>query len=226
MKTRRGFTLIELIVATGITSLVFLAIVGVVAQMMRLQIETNQKGGVTGWTLMSLDDMNRQLRQATALYCPNATYGCGPNSQILIACSNYSFAAGGRIVTTDPSPMFGYCVTAASRIPPRSLLRYDYAPGCQSPPPMSFLSLVSACPGNANPAPYTLVAQNIYQVGTTPYFSRADDVGGVGLNYVVWTGLPEPPPNPLPACPLTQKEPCMTVSSRIGMNKQYNNSSD
>lgn len=214
MKTRRGLTLIEMIVAIFLSSLVLLAIVGVAAQMIRFQMEGTTKSGVAGWTMISLDQMNRELQDATALYCPSAGpgYGCGSTtSSYLSGCKNYSLMPPGSRISPDlsvPITAFYYCVDNNLH----NLLRYQ---------------MQGACPYAPQPTcgqgSYTLVAQKVYPDPGDPQcnqcFRRADDVGGVELNFNV--GDPINPPQSGMKNPVYMK-----VQTKIGMKKPYNDPYD
>ena len=112
MKTRRAFSLIELVVALSLSAFVLVGIVGVASQMIRFQMESANKGDVTGWTLLSLQRMNKEIVDATVLQCPSAYPGCaGVNSDVLSGCSNYTrmttegnYGAGNSISLT-PNPV-------------------------------------------------------------------------------------------------------------------------
>lgn len=233
MKRNGGFTLTELILSTSVSALILIGIIGVSTQMVRFQVESTRKGDVTGWSLVSLNQMNRELEQASVLDCPRPAGGAvppytnpcaGPDSNIMRGCSNFTRASAppGRV---DPDPgfettAFFYCVPLAG-VYANSLLRYAETdttdpraciinPTCGNPP--------------AGGMTLNVVATNVSQLDPlTPYFRRADDIMGVELNYNVGIAT---------ASAYAHKGPPMTggpvpihvrMSYKIGMNKALQN---
>ncbi len=218
MRPRRGFTLLELIVAMTLSSFVLVGIVTVAAQMMRSQIESSDKGEVTGWTLIGLNRMNKELQDANYLAAPNAGGGA-----VISGCINYSMlmnnGAGGPINAALPTTAFYYCVNPAVNCGQPgvscNLLRY-YNDGVGIACPIA-----PTC-GNAAYGlnPVEVVSRYVSQIQTPavlPYFQRANDVGGIALNFNVGTTSPSANrPNPV----------FLTISTKIKMNKQYGNTTD
>lgn len=208
-RSRAGFTLIELIIAMSISSFVLIGIIGVASQMVRFQMEGVRKGSVTGWTLISLSKMNKELEDASSLYCPGigATHTCtgGLSTDYLSGCSNYSRDLAGRIDVNSNNTSFYYCVAAVGTPLTQSLLRYELTGAgvaCPMPAPACGVTL-----------PYEVYARDFYAIDpATSFFRRADDVSGVQLNYIVGIATPTTnTPNPV----------YMKVVTKIGMNKNY-----
>jgi prepilin-type N-terminal cleavage/methylation domain-containing protein len=193
MKNRSGFTLIELVVALAMSCFVVVGLVGVTSQMARYQMETTRKSNNTSGETASVEQVVQDLQQASAVYCPSVctgagaplasctqSTGCGTTtSNYLSGCTNYSFQPG-IPASMNPSPgftvkAFYYCVwsPAANQY---WLLRY---------------AANGSCPFNPTPtcgatAGYTVVAQNVYPIGSNNYyFQRANDVNGVQLLFQV-----------------------------------------
>ena len=195
MPKRPGFSLVELVVALTLSSFVLVGIVGVASQMVRFQIETSNTGTVTGWTLLTLNQMNRELQDASVLNSVSATSlsGCGDFSKV----NNQPLDGVNANITA-----FYYCVAAVGGF--TSLLRYGASGACPYAP---------TCGSSG----YSLVAQNVSQIGATPYFQRDDTVGGVSLNFNVGnTVATTNRPNPV----------FIKVSTTIRMNKAYDNATD
>ncbi|MEK7859198.1 MAG: prepilin-type N-terminal cleavage/methylation domain-containing protein [Elusimicrobiota bacterium] len=208
--SRAGFTIIELVISMSISSLVLIGVIGVASQMVRFQMEGSRKGGVTGWTLISLSKMNMELENATSLYCPGtgASHTCtgGLSTAYLSGCTNYSRDLGSRIDAASNNTSFYYCVAAAGTPATMSLLRYELTGAgvaCPMPAP-------AAC---GTTTPFEVYARDFYPIDPlTPFFRRADDVSGVELNYIVGIATPTTnTPNPV----------YMKVTTKIGMNKNY-----
>lgn len=188
MSARAGFTLIELVIALVLSTFVLVGIIGVTSQMLRYHMEGEKKTVNTGYELMSLDSMVRELQQATALYCPSfsSSTGCGSRtSRYLSGCFNYTFrtgAAGPADGNAANVQAFCYCVWPAAKTPTGTpwLLHYrNTASGCPYP--------TATCSNNAcGNGSFRVVAQDIRPIGTTPYyFQRADDANGVQLYFQV-----------------------------------------
>ena len=209
---RRGFTLLELLVALTLSSVVLLGIVGVASQMIRWHIEGLTKSSDTAWTLTSVQRMSQELRSASALWCPYVDAsrgGCpGDKSDILSGCENFSFLDSA--IHAGPVKAFHYCVADNYGAPPaRTLLRYyDDDTGGVCP-------LTGVVCGGGSPE---VVARYVNKISpTTPYFTRRDDAGGVQIRYTV--GQVTPTANrPVPVY--------TTVDVVMGMNKPYGNIRD
>jgi hypothetical protein len=223
MSGSKGFTLTELIFATTLSALVFIGIIGVSAQMVRYQVESYRKGEVSGWTLVAQNQMSRELENASVLDCPQpaaggATYtaGCpGVTSSFLRGCSNYSRTNLGKI---DPNPSvptvaFYYCVPT-SGVYANSLLRYEQLTTVD---PRT--CVINPTCGDAAPVgqSLSLIAKNVYQHDSaTPYFTRADDIQGVEINYIVGFATPTAQSGPTSGGP---NPVYVRFNARIGMNK-------
>jgi|GEM_PF-6817279 len=203
MKTRLGFTLVELVIALTLSAFVLVGIVGVTSQMMRYQMEGGGKSNNTSNVLMSLDSMVRDLQGANVLYCPSnigvdhtpsGGARCTQNtSTVLSGCIDYSlntvYGVNGGPIDGNAAQVksFYYCVWPAASTPTGTpwLLHYSQGPGATT-------GANASCP--ISPAPncgtgaYDVVAQNVYPIagGASPYyFARANDVNGVQLLFQV-----------------------------------------
>lgn len=200
---RGGFSLVELVIAMLLSSFVMIGIVGVASQMVRFQVEGMRKGSVTGWSLVAITAMNKEIEDATVLAYPtNAT---GPQNA-MVACKNYSRVTNLALSAGEPIITFGYC--------------YD-------PDGIGYLrrwETTGTCPGAVGvpPSPCSSVAEVVatgvhLDAAGNNVFRRADDVGGIQIRYRV--GDPTPTPN----MPMPQT---MAFDMKFAMNKQYNNDKD
>ncbi|MDD5656526.1 MAG: prepilin-type N-terminal cleavage/methylation domain-containing protein [Elusimicrobia bacterium] len=220
MTRRRGFTILELVIALSLASVVFMAIVGIAAQVVRWEIESRGRGSNTGWTLLSLQRMNRELQLATVLYCPYrdaSHFGCpGPESDVLSGCGNYSFlngSFGGANDASQPITAFYYCVGPLGSAYAGSLLRYE-ARGIGASCPMA----APAC-GEGSPE---VIARRVSRMDpTATYFKRRDDAGGVQVRYVVGSSDRADAQNKELSAPIFT-----VVDSVVSMSKVYGNPSD
>ncbi|MFA6004616.1 MAG: prepilin-type N-terminal cleavage/methylation domain-containing protein [Elusimicrobiota bacterium] len=207
----RGVTLLELLIALALSSLILMAVMEVSTNMIRQHMEGSAKGSVTGENLYGLMLMNRQLQDASSLAVPAAG-----TSDVLNGCENYSRQGG---VVIDPSrgvKAFHYCMASIGGVP--FLLRYARNGLCPMPAP--------AC-GSAG---YEVIARGFYRYppagyaanksNCTPglsFFARADDFGGVELRYAVGD------PCPTVRAPIPRT---VLVRTSIKMNKPYNSPAD
>lgn len=198
---RAGFSLTELIIAMLLSSFVMIGIVGISSQMVRFQVEGMRKGTVTGWSLVAITAMNREIEDGTTLIYPTNASGAADSMSL---CHNYT-----------------HLTNAA--IGPGSIRRIDYCYDSTAPGYLRRNEVTGSCPaiGTAPPACSTfpeVVATGIYRdVSGNMVFRRADDVGGVQTRYRV--GNPSPTTNnPMPQT--------LAFDMKFAMNKQYSNSSD
>jgi len=120
----RGFSLMELMVAMGLSSIVMITLLSLTLPMVRAQAgdarSMTAQMNLAG--LMSV--MDREMRGATYLTAPQ---GVGFSSRVLAGCSNAAVAPGGTVpVPVDPSaPMrwFAFCGDGQS-------LYYHAGTGC------------------------------------------------------------------------------------------------
>lgn len=204
----RGFTLIELVVATSLSIFVLMAVVMVSTSMIRFQFEAVKKGEVTGATLYSLQKMHRELEDASRLVLPVVT------GNVISGCTNWSEimpAAEKRLDSNANSTGFYYCVAPAGCGAgiPCTLYRYNNsAATCSIPAP--------TCGSGASEV---VVYQSFYLGdGASNFFGRDTRSGGVSLNYIVGNSTPTPSrPNPV----------AYKVATTIGFSaKGYNNATD
>lgn len=232
MSKTAGFTLTELIMSTTLSALILVAIIGVSTQMVKFQVESTRKGDVTGWTLVSLNQMNRELEEASVLDCPRPATGTVPpytnpcdgvGSSILRGCSNYTRATNSYINPDTgvnyPTTAFYYCVPTAGTYA-NNLLRYALVTtgtGART-------CIINPTCGNAPTGGQTMdvISTNVYQIDpATPFFRRADEIMGVELNYIV--GIATPSAHALKGPPMTGGPVPIHVrfTTKIGMNKSY-----
>lgn len=234
--TGKGFTLTELIVAVSLSALILVGIMGISAQMVRFQLQGSRKGDVTGWTLLGLQRMNKELENANVLDCPTndgSSVTCvAPRnpSDRLAGCINYTRQSvpPGPLAANQRTLAFYYCIPVVGQYA-YQLLRYELesGPGTGLPATCPLTPIPVAC-GNAPSAPMTMevVVKGFYPSdGQTPFpfFERADDVSGVRLRYTVGLATPTAEISPTAAGPVPTY---MRFDMKIGMNKSYTNTVD
>ncbi len=205
MKSRgaAGFSLIELMIAASLTSLVVLGVMAVAAAMVRSHIETTMRGGVSEWTLLSLQGMHKEIENATYIVSPALDAG----DDTLVICQNYSRIAGGtglpwdsgggRVNVHDGGPSgppvqaFKFCVADAGSPAKPTLFRHGWTPAnCNPPPPVPGEPACGAA--SVLPNTTTVIARRVYRTVTTPpypgIFIRRSD--GVELHFTVGESTP------------------------------------
>jgi hypothetical protein len=224
MKIKRGgFSLVELIIAIGLSSFVLIAICSLAGQVVRYQIGSIRSGGVTGWSLVSFSKMTKEIEDSNVLVWPSPGT---PDADGLVACQNYSRAGsplcgGGdlRLDCSRPVTVLRYCYQAAVAgppyVPPR-LWRYEDTSG-NTCPASSAAAVPAPCDGSGAYGTSGVVAWNIEKNAGQSFFHRRDDIGGVAIRYVMGTQTPDEKIK----VPIIQKFDVSVV-----MQKQYTDTQD
>jgi hypothetical protein len=204
LRSRAGFSLTELIISMLLSSFVMIGIVGIASQMVRFQVEGMKKGSVTGWSLVAITAMNREIEDGTTLVYP--TNGTGAQD-LLTICKNYTHITNAAMDSTLPIERISYCYDPTA---PGYLRRVTSTGACPA---------LGVSPGACTAGTYPeVVATGVYRdAAGNMVFRRADEVGGVQIRYRV--GNPTPTAN----MPMPQS---MAFDMKFAMNKQYNNTQD
>lgn len=207
LSSRAGFSLTELIISMLLSSFVMIGIVGIASQMVRFQVEGMKKGSVTGWSLVAITAMNKEIEDGTTLVYP--TNGTGSQDMLTI-CKNYTHITNAALSTGGGAPpieRISYCYDSTAP----GYLRRSYATGA--------CPALGTSPGACNAGSYPeVIATGVYRDASgNNVFRRADEVGGVQIRYRV--GNPTPTTN----MPMPQS---MAFDMKFAMNKQYNNTQD
>ena len=237
----RGFTLTELIIAVSLSGLILMGIIGISAQMVRFQLQGARKGDVTGWTLLGLQRLNKEIENANVLDCPAtaATSTCTTApynpSQVLSGCTNFTKQTNAPYDENRETVAFYYCVPAPGHALQDHLVRYELKSGPNpaggfhsTPAPTCPITPVPATCGNTPASPVTMevLVKGFYAHNTQanfPFFERADDVSGVRLRYQVGLATATAEISPTTAGPIPTY---MRFDMKIGMNKSYTNTLD
>lgn len=208
LRSRSGFSLTELIISMLLSSFVMIGIVGIASQMVRFQVEGMKKGSVTGWSLVALTAMNKEIEDGTTLVYP--TNGTGAQDSLTI-CKNYTHKTNALLDGAMPIERISYCYDATA---PGYIRRQTATGACPA---------LGTAPGACSGFP-EVVATGVYRhnVANTAFpsnqlFRRADEVGGVQIRYIVGN------PNATTNMPMPQT---MSFDLKFAMNKQYNNTED
>lgn len=204
---RAGFTLIEIIVAVALATVVLLGLFAVSGSVMRFQVEGLRKGNVNAWSLSAVNALNRELEAASTLVHPVAG-----GSDWLVFCDNWSMVTGSHLSGAVSGTVRYYCYDAATQGPdgqPLLLIRrYSVAGAC----PSSF-SPPSSCGSS-----YETVASGVRRSGGQPLFTIDPDVAGtIRLRFTIGD----------PAATNNVKNPqYVDIDTRVTLDKAYLNSAD
>ncbi len=184
-----GFTLVEMIVALLLSSLVMVGLIDITASIIAQHFEGIRRGRVDSETLYSLDQMRLELEAATYYSYPNTS---SPATMSIQGCGNYfSATSPGTQIYTGPGATissFAYCLEnkctgsnsnlcdPSGYTGPYDLIRYYNPNGC----PIS-------CGGGT---PQTLVYQNVYlePISLNPSgqpFVLNRPLGGVDVHMII-----------------------------------------
>src|SRR5690349_16271854 len=86
-----GFTLMELLIAVSLSLIVLITVISVFTQMVSWHFDGTRKGKSLGVILYSLDQMYKELEDASVLIMPP------PAGDVISGCSNWSDVIGGPI---------------------------------------------------------------------------------------------------------------------------------
>ena len=135
-QAREGFSLIELLIAISLSSMVLLGILGVATSMIRAHMEGIRKGTVTGGSVLSFVMMSREIESANVLVYPDAA---NVNTDLLVLCNNWSRimpgAGGARMNAAANVDVFSYCFNQGAK----TIWRYSVsgpAVQCPASPPV------------------------------------------------------------------------------------------
>lgn len=186
LKRRRnagGFTLLELIIALSISSIVLIGSFSMLSSMVQYEVEGMRKGSVNGWSLASLVAMNREIEGASVLVYPTA----GGSADALVVCSNWSRlmnTTGGAPLGAGPTRIYTYCWDAAS-----NALRRMNPPGAGSCPGVGYTP--PACTVGSYGSD-SLIATGVYRDASNNFIFTADPAtaGTVRIRYTVGKATP------------------------------------
>jgi prepilin-type N-terminal cleavage/methylation domain-containing protein len=153
-----GFTLIELIVAVALSTIVLIGVFSLMTNMVQTEVTSMRNGTVTVWSLASISAMNADIVGSSYLSYPSP----GPGQDSLVTCTNWSpiAAAGGvagPVNTAAGNTVYEYCYLPASNVLLRNVIT----------------NAVAACPGAAPACVVGLYSSGI--VATGVYRDSAGD---------------------------------------------------
>lgn len=216
--SKRGFSIIELVIAISLSSFVLVGVATIAAQMARSQIDGVRSGTMTGWSLVSYLSMAKEIEDSNVLAFPIAN---GASADSLIVCRNWSRVQNGpdrRLDKNAPGlvTVTQYCVDSSD---PSNLILRRYSnvgAGVTCPDPGVPVSCV-ASPGGTWTDTGVVGFRLEKLAGFPSIFTRDNSIGGVRLRYAIGKQVG------------TTNEPIPKFTPfdiGIGMQKQYNNTLD
>jgi len=112
MKSRRGYTLLELVIACSLVTLVLAAMYSMVSSVVNFQTEAVRKSSVSAWNAVSMNMMTKEVEDATVIYYPDPN---STQSNSILGCSNWSTiqqnsTTGGSMDASTNTTYFYYCL--------------------------------------------------------------------------------------------------------------------
>jgi prepilin-type N-terminal cleavage/methylation domain-containing protein len=184
-----GFTLIELIVACALSSIVLIGMFSITTNMVAAEVNGMRTGTVTAWTIASIGAMNADISGAGAIGYP--TIGA-PTQDFLTVCTNWSskLAVPAAIDNTVGNTVTIYCYDTTDPAPfANSILRsqaFHVGPGSAVCPVGVPPLCTSANYGGAS----SIVATGVYRDAAPALFNRdPKTMNAVRLRFVVGNPL-------------------------------------
>ena len=181
-RRRAGFTLLELVIALSLSSIVLIGVFSMMASMMTYEAEGLRKGSVNAWSLASLVAMNREIEGASVF-----VYASASPPQTLVVCSNWSrlltaSGVGAKISAIDNVTVYNYCWDQANNLLRRSITT---GAGVTCPSSVGFAPL--ACNSAAYGGASSVIATGVFQdsLGDPIFTADPTSTGTIRIRYVV-----------------------------------------
>ncbi len=182
---KKGFSIIELVIAVSLASFVLVGVAVIASQMARNQVDGIRSGTVTGWSLVSYTAMVREIEDANVLAYP---INNGDNADSIVLCKNWSRGMGalpgGKLDTLAAVSVIQYCVdtSAAGNF---LLRRYaNVGVGVTCPNPGAPVTCTASPTGTWTET--GVVGFRLEKLpGFATVFWRDNGIGGLRLRYVI-----------------------------------------
>ena len=178
----RGFSLLEMLIAMTLASVVLVGIFTAFSSMIRHQIEGAKKSTATGWALASLSKMAKEIEQCTVMPYPSAG-----SADMFVGCTNWSRSIPGPIVNDNTATLVYYCYDASANAIRRLAVRPIVAPPAALVCPVATAARPACNAGGSAGAGGTneIIAVDVYKNGGANLFTKDDNIGGVRVRFVV-----------------------------------------
>lgn len=90
-KSQAGFTLLELIIAASLSTIVMIGVFSLMANMVQSEVDGMRNGTVSAWTLANINAMNTEIAGSSYISVPSP----GASGDSLVVCTNWSATALG-----------------------------------------------------------------------------------------------------------------------------------
>lgn len=132
-----GFSLIEMLVATVLASIVLLGLFNLVTNMVTSEVSNMRAATVGAWSLTGVNALNADISGASQLRSPASLSGVGADA--LVVCSNFSTnmntAGGGSMGGPNPVTADHYCWDSTDAVPNgNTILRKTISGACAAAP--------------------------------------------------------------------------------------------
>lgn len=124
MKTRAGFTLIEMVMALSLSAVALVGVMTLFLPIVSSQAEGYRRVATQSDAFLAHKSLNQSISQASEVYSPAP----GSEGDVLSGCSNFDSAKGGPIDAASLNASFYYCVAGGV------FYSYAAAPGACPPP--------------------------------------------------------------------------------------------
>ncbi len=179
---KKGFSIIELVIAVSLASFVLVGVAVIASQMARSQVDGIRSGTVTGWSLVSYTAMAKEIEDANVLAYP---INNGDNADSIVICKNWSRIQGGKLDATGNVSVVQYCVdtSAAGNFLLRRYANVGPGVACPSPPaaPVGCIASPTGTWTETGVVGFRLEKLS----GFANVFWRDNGIGGVRLRYVI-----------------------------------------
>jgi len=181
-----GFTLIEMLVATVLSTIVLLGLFNFTANMTSASIRNQRMDTTSAWAQAGIDSMSSDIAAAGAIgYPPSGAAG----ADTLIVCTNWTMrgTTPGQVVTTPATPTnnYYYCFDTTDAAPyGNAILRkvMNNTGTCPTVAPACTQASYSSGARGGD----TIVATGIYRNGVNPVFVQdPNTLNAVRLRYAV-----------------------------------------
>lgn len=222
---RAGFSLLELVIAVSLASLVLIAVASIASQMARQQVEGMRDGTSTGWSVISYMSMAKEIEDSNVLAYPVAN---GTAVDAIVMCKNWSrmlsvpAGVGAKIAATDAATgavatvsIIQYCLDTTD---PANLVlrRYENTgTAVTCPNPAAPVTCIASPTGTWTKT--DVVGFRVERLSSAQVFTRDNSVGGLRMQYVIGrqtatTNDPNPKSTPF--------------DIKIAMSKQFSSTLD
>lgn len=182
-----GYTLLELLIALTLASVVMVAVYGVLTSMVRFQVEGARRSTVDSWAIAGVVAMNKEIETSDSVAVgaipSSVAQAASASANWMVACTNWSTrwasaTTGGPMNAANPVGVYAYCYDATA---PGYLRRYYNA----SAGACTIGGFNNTACSDGVAARSGVIATNVSQIGGAPVFAREQASNGVRVRFQV-----------------------------------------